>query len=74
VGAKETPLGLVPDMQGFDTSGLDIPGEKLMKLFEIDKGSWKEELQDIEKFLDRFGDRLPSEIRQEHNKLKKQLT
>ncbi len=73
VEAKETPLGLIPDAQDLETGGLDIPKEKLAKLFEINVEPWKEELQDIEKFLSQFGNRTPSEIWQEHKKLAEQL-
>ena len=71
--AKETPLGLVPDIQDLETEGMDIPKEKLGKLFEINPESWKQELQDIEKFLNQFGSRMPSEIWQEHKKFAGQL-
>jgi len=71
--AKQTPLGLVPDMQDLETGGLDIPKEKLAKLFEINAEPWKQELQDTEKFLNQFGNRMPSEIWQEHKKLAGQL-
>jgi phosphoenolpyruvate carboxykinase (GTP) len=72
-GAKETPLGLVPDLEGFEIEGLDISREKLMKLFEIDKKSWKQELQDIEKFMNQFGNHIPAAIWQEHNTLAEQI-
>ena len=73
VKAEETPLGLVPDMRDLETGGLDISKEKLAKLFEINAEPWKQELQDIEKFLNQFGNRMPSEIWQEHEKLSEQL-
>ncbi|MDP2941900.1 MAG: phosphoenolpyruvate carboxykinase (GTP), partial [Candidatus Omnitrophota bacterium] len=71
--AKQTPLGLVPDIQDLETGGMDIPKEKLAKLFEINVEPWKQELQDTEKFLNQFGNRMPSEIWQEHKKLAAQL-
>ncbi len=71
--AKQTPLGLIPDMQDLETGGMDIPKEKLAKLFEINAEPWKQELQDTEKFLNQFGNRMPSEIWQEHKKLAAQL-
>ena len=71
--AKQTPLGLVSDIQDLETGGMDIPKEKMAKLFEINAEPWKQELQDIEKFLNQFGNRMPSEILQEHKKLAGQL-
>ena len=71
--AEETPLGLIPHLQDLETKNLNISKEKLGKLFEINPESWKQELQDIEKFLSQFGNRTPSEIWQEHKKLAEQL-
>ncbi len=73
VKAKQTPLGLIPDAQDLETGGLNIPKEKMAKLFEINAELWKPELQDTEKFLNQFGNRTPSEIWQEHKKLVGQL-
>ena len=73
VGAKETPIGYVPYLNDLDLSGLDIPKEKLEKLFDINPGEWVSEVQDIEKFLTQFGNRMPEEIWQEFNNLKKKL-
>ena len=69
VGAKETPLGLIPDVKDLELHGLNIPKEKLEKLFEINSLAWQLELQDIEKFLGQFGNRLSSEICQEYKNL-----
>lgn len=71
--AQETPLGLVPQLSDLDLTGLDIPAEKIAKLFEINPDQWGPELQDIEKFFNQFGDRLPKEIWQEYKTLVKKL-
>ncbi|KPK39630.1 MAG: phosphoenolpyruvate carboxykinase, partial [Omnitrophica WOR_2 bacterium SM23_29] len=73
VGAKETPLGLIPKLNDLDFKGLEITKEKFEKLFEIKPSEWQEELQGVEKFLNRFGKHLPAEIWQEHKKLKESL-
>lgn len=70
VGAKETPLGLIPELNDLDIQGLNIAKEKLEKLFEIKPSEWQEELQEVEKFLVRFGKHLPPEIWEEYKKLK----
>jgi phosphoenolpyruvate carboxykinase (GTP) len=54
-GTHETPLGNIPDMKDFDLSGLDIPQEKIQKLFSVNPSEWTEELQEIEKYLEQFG-------------------
>ncbi|MGE5294097.1 MAG: phosphoenolpyruvate carboxykinase (GTP) [Solirubrobacterales bacterium] len=73
VGARETPVGLVPNTADLDTSGLNIAKEKMEKLFEIDRPGWHTELQQIDAFLGQFGDHLPAEIRNLRNDLAKKL-
>jgi phosphoenolpyruvate carboxykinase (GTP) len=72
-GAKETPFGLVPELNSFSTEGLDIPRENLQKLFEVRAGEWDEEIRDIGTFLDRFGHHLPYEIRHDYNRMAARL-
>lgn len=69
VGAKETALGLIPELNGLDLQGLNIDKPKFEKLFEINLSQWKEELQEMGSFFDQFGERLPLEIREEYKKL-----
>lgn len=73
VGAKETPLGLIPELNDLDIQGLNIDKEKFEKLFEIKPSQWQEELQELGSFLNQFGKRLPLEIQQEYKKLEGQL-
>jgi len=72
-GAKETPLGLVPDINTFPVDGADVPRSNLQKLFEIRPGEWAGEVQDIKGFLDRFGNHLPYEIRNDFNRMSARL-
>ncbi|OHB67683.1 MAG: hypothetical protein A2Y77_04800 [Planctomycetes bacterium RBG_13_62_9] len=73
VSAKETPIGLVPNAADIDMSGLSIPKEKMEKLFEVDRQGWQAEVQDIDKFLNQFGDHLPPEIRRQRDTLAQKL-
>ncbi len=73
VGAKETPIGLVPNLSDLDMSGLSIAKEKMEKLFEVDRQGWQAELQDIDKYFDQFGDHLPAEIRRQRDDLARKL-
>jgi len=73
VGAKETPLGLIPELNDLELQGLNIDKEKFEKLFEIKPSQWQEELQEMGSFLNQFGKRLPLEIQQEYKKLEGQL-
>jgi phosphoenolpyruvate carboxykinase (GTP) len=73
VGARETPLGLVPNVSDLDLSGLNIAKEKMEKLFDIDRPGWQAELQEIDKFLGQFGDHMPAEIRRLRDELAQKL-
>lgn len=73
VQAKETPIGLVPYLSDLNLEGLNISKEKLEKLFEINPEEWDEEFEDIRKFFEQFGERMPEEIWQEYQTLAKRL-
>ncbi len=73
VGAKETPLGSVPDMKDFDLSGLNIPQDKIERLFSVHPTEWAGELQEIEKYLSEFGAHTPEAIWQEYRSLAEKL-
>ena len=70
IGAKETPLGFIPQLKDLYLDGLDIPKEKLEKLFEVDIKDWGAELTDVKNFLEKFGENLPEEMWDEYNKIK----
>ena len=59
VGAKETPIGLMPKDGDLDLSGLDIDPENMKALMDVDLKEWKAEIPDIEKHFALFGNRLP---------------
>ena len=69
VGAKETPIGLVPKVEDIETYGLNVPPENLKKLFEFKPEEWGTELEDIKVFLDKFGRHIPYEIRRQYEDL-----
>lgn len=73
VGARETPIGLVPNLEDLNLDGLNIPQEKLEKLFEVKPQDWQPETKDIENFLGQFGQRMPQEIWNELNEMKSKL-
>ena len=65
VDATETPIGLLPRKQDLDISGLDMEPSALDMLLSIDAGAWREEVDAIDKYLDQFGNRVPSRLRDE---------
>jgi len=59
VQARKTPAGLLPHLKDLELSGLNIPRERLEKLFEVKPEDWQNEIEDVRKFLLQFGERTP---------------
>ena len=73
VGAKETPIGLMPEDGGLDLNGLQIAPEKLEELMSVKTEEWKNEVPNIEKHFARFGARLPEGMAAELKALARKL-
>jgi phosphoenolpyruvate carboxykinase (GTP) len=69
IDAEETPIGYVPFKKDIDTSGLDIAEENLNALFAIDPDQWLVEMDAIKEYFSEFGERLPSQLLNEHAKV-----
>jgi phosphoenolpyruvate carboxykinase (GTP) len=67
--AEETPIGYVPSRTGLTLDGIKVSPEAMQELLSVNPDDWAQELADSREFLQKFGDRLPNEIRQEHDKL-----
>ena len=72
-GAGETPIGYVPRPGDLNLDGLDISPEVMQQLLEVDRQSWRAELDGQSEFFERFGDHLPDEIREELEATRKRL-
>lgn len=73
IGACETPIGLIPELKDLELSDLNISRQDIEKLFDINPNDWKDEIDDINSFLNQFGSRLPQELWDEFNKMKENL-
>jgi phosphoenolpyruvate carboxykinase (GTP) len=73
VEARETPIGLLPNISDLNLQGLDISKETLHALFEIKTGEWQREAAGIEEFYSQFGDRLPKELQGYLAELKRKM-
>jgi phosphoenolpyruvate carboxykinase (GTP) len=67
--AHETPIGNVPAHGALTVDGLNLTEEKLDELLRVDPEDWKQELADTKEFFTKFGERLPRELRDEHDGL-----
>jgi phosphoenolpyruvate carboxykinase (GTP) len=71
--AAETPIGYVPKSNGLTLDGLKITPEAVEELLRVDAEDWEQELADTKEFFQKFGPHLPTELRQEHDRLAQRL-
>jgi phosphoenolpyruvate carboxykinase (GTP) len=67
--AAETPIGYVPKPGALTLDGLKVAPATVEELLQVNTDDWQQELADTKEFFDKFGDRLPREIGEEHQKL-----
>jgi phosphoenolpyruvate carboxykinase (GTP) len=67
--ATATAIGNVPTPQALDTTGLDLDPADLDLLLSVDHETWREEARSINTHLATFGDRLPTQLWEEHQAL-----
>ncbi len=71
--AVETSIGYEPKAADINVEGLDIDTSVVEGLLSVDKDLWKQEAEGIEEFYGKFGDKLPKELHDELEGLKKRL-
>ena len=72
--AIETPIGYVPTRDSLDLDGLSLSPAAVDELLRVDVAEWAEEAEASGKFFEKFGARLPHELRDEHKALIDRLT
>jgi phosphoenolpyruvate carboxykinase (GTP) len=73
VGARSTPIGLLPEEGSIDTSDLDLPARAMRELLSVDVPRWKSENEHFASYLEGFGDRVPEALRKEQQRLAEAL-
>ena len=73
VGARETPIGLMPIDGELSLEGLDIPAEDWTELMKVDADLFRGTLADAKEYLVKFGDKLPAKIAEQLNALEDRL-
>ena len=78
VSARETAIGYLPYVKDIDIEGLENDGKEfthmmLDELLTVDKALWREDVEGIETFYAKLGDRLPAKLREELETLKENL-
>ena len=64
--AVDTPVGRVPTRDALDLSGLSLSEADLSTLLDVDADVWAEEAALIPGFYEKFGDRLPKALWDQH--------
>ena len=59
----ESPIGLLPAPGELNTDGLEISDEKVAELLSVEPALIKQQIPQVREHLDRFGDRLPQQLR-----------
>ena len=67
-------MGYVPTQNALTLDGLQISAKEIEELLRVDPEDWEDDLADSKQFFQKFGDRLPPEIREEHEKLSRRLS
>ncbi|MBI3950131.1 MAG: phosphoenolpyruvate carboxykinase (GTP) [Acidobacteria bacterium] len=67
--AAETPIGFVPTVESLDWEGLKISRDTMQRLLRVNPADWQGEAEGIAEFFNKFGDRLPKELWDEHTQL-----
>jgi len=71
--ATESPIGLLPAPGGLDVEGLDLTPTAMDRLLAVDHQGWIDALKSQAEFFARFEDRLPEQMRREHDALERRL-
>ena len=71
--AVETAIGYLPTLDAIDFSGLDVDDTDKANLLRVDIDGWLQEIPLINEYYDKFGDRLPPEMRNQVEQLKQRL-
>ena len=71
--AVETPIGYVPQAEDINLEGLDFSLDTLRSILEVDKDLWRTEADGIAEFYEKFGDKLPAELKSQLATLKNNL-
>lgn len=73
VDAVECALGYLPKTEDICLDGTSVTQEDMAELLNVDKGLWRQELEEIKKFYSKIGDNVPAALAEELQKLESDL-
>jgi phosphoenolpyruvate carboxykinase (GTP) len=71
--ARETALGLVPEYDDLDWSGLDFGASRFSSVMRVDPASWKRELDSHDALFARLGKKRPASLMRERERLARDM-
>ena len=72
-GAVESAIGLLPEASSLNRDGLDLDGQTLRSLLQVDPAGWRYEYKAIAEFISEFGERLPGKLKEEADRTARAL-
>ena len=73
VDAVETPIGMLPTLDGLNLDQLGLSEDAIASLLRVDADGWMTELPLIEDYYASFGEHVPEELKKELEELKRKL-
>jgi phosphoenolpyruvate carboxykinase (GTP) len=71
--AVESPIGMLPTPQSIDTDGLNVDAAAMAELLAVSPDDWRADAAGIGEFFEKFGARLPAEMRRQREALLQRL-
>ncbi|MGI8646988.1 MAG: phosphoenolpyruvate carboxykinase (GTP) [Acidimicrobiales bacterium] len=72
-GSIDTPIGRVPSPDSLDLSGLNIDSADIAEALAVDIDAWRTEADSIAEWFQKFGNKLPVELKAELESLRQRL-
>ncbi|MDR1002407.1 MAG: phosphoenolpyruvate carboxykinase (GTP) [Oscillospiraceae bacterium] len=73
VEANETAIGYVPNPADINLDGIDFTEAQLADILDVSKDLWEAEIDGINQFYGRFGDKLPAALKAQFDAFKAKL-
>jgi phosphoenolpyruvate carboxykinase (GTP) len=71
--AVDTAIGAVPTPDAIDRTGLNVTDADMAELLKVDPAEWVEAVAGQEELIQMFGDRMPADLRREHEELARRI-
>jgi phosphoenolpyruvate carboxykinase (GTP) len=69
VGARETPIGFLPNPGDIDIDGVDLIPGAMNALLAVEAKNWRDEMASVETYLQEYGTHLPKALLEEHRRV-----